>query len=234
MAVSIPLLDTSIAIARRVLRNRPIFSPDRGHIHHRLLDRGNSVRKTALLLYAACAVAAGLSLVLQSSHGQFSGVVVVLFGALVCLGIQYLGYIEFRVAGRLLSKRVMFRMIDDEMKLQQLEEQLSTVGEDEALDLIRKACLDLGVENVFIAGRTDEVIDILLDLSASQVSLPIDSGRTMILHGLPPHDRPLPIERLASLIRKYCQEPRKSLQPAAILVDYAIEGHRSLRPLARS
>jgi UDP-GlcNAc:undecaprenyl-phosphate/decaprenyl-phosphate GlcNAc-1-phosphate transferase len=234
MAFSIPLLDTSIAIARRVLRNRPIFSPDRGHIHHRLLDRGNSVRKTALLLYAACAVAAGLSLALQSSHGQFGTLVVALFGSLVYLGIQHLGYVEFRAARRLLSKRVMFRMIDDEMKLQHLENQLSTADEDEALDLIRKTCLDLGVENVFIAGRTDEVIDVLLDLSASQVNLPIDSSRTLILHGLPPHDRPLPIERLSFLIRQYCQEPRESFQAAPILLDYSIEGQGSLRRLARS
>ncbi|MFZ0592920.1 MAG: MraY family glycosyltransferase [Bryobacteraceae bacterium] len=234
MAISLPLLDTSIAIARRVLRSRPIFSPDRGHIHHRLLDRGNSVRKTALLLYAACSIAAGLSLLQLSSHGLFGVLVILLFGSLVCFGIQHLGYIEFRVASRLLQKRVMFRMIDDEMKLQQLENRLAEADEDEALDLISKTCLDLGVENVFIAGRTDEVVNILLDLSASQVNLPIDSGRTLILHGLPPQDRPLPIERLSSLIRKHFQAPSKPLQPAAVLLDYTIKGERSLRPLARS
>jgi UDP-GlcNAc:undecaprenyl-phosphate GlcNAc-1-phosphate transferase len=205
MAVSLPLLDTSIAIARRFLRNRPIFSPDRGHIHHRLLDRGNSVRKTALTLYGVCAIAAGLSLIQQSLEGQFGSLAIVLFGILVCFGIQYLGYVEFRVAGRLLSKRVMFGIVDSEIKIQQLETQLAAVQEEsEAFNLIRKACTDLGVETVFIAGHRDELIDILLASSESQINLPIDSYRTLVLHGLP-EDRPLPIERLSSILRKHFQ-----------------------------
>ena len=40
LAVSIPLIDVVLSILRRFLRNRPIFQADRGHIHHRLLDRG--------------------------------------------------------------------------------------------------------------------------------------------------------------------------------------------------
>src|SRR5437764_1589081 len=44
MALSIPLLDTTIAIIRRFVRQQPIFSGDRDHIHHRLLDRGLTPR----------------------------------------------------------------------------------------------------------------------------------------------------------------------------------------------
>src|SRR5947208_12565007 len=39
MALSIPLLDTALAIVRRFLRHQPIFGADRGHIHHKLLAR---------------------------------------------------------------------------------------------------------------------------------------------------------------------------------------------------
>jgi len=35
MALSIPLLDTALSVARRLLGGRPIFRADRGHIHHR-------------------------------------------------------------------------------------------------------------------------------------------------------------------------------------------------------
>jgi UDP-GlcNAc:undecaprenyl-phosphate GlcNAc-1-phosphate transferase len=38
MALSIPLLDTALSIVRRYLRRQPIFTADRGHIHHRLID----------------------------------------------------------------------------------------------------------------------------------------------------------------------------------------------------
>src|SRR5947208_10567281 len=44
MALSVPLLDTGIAVVRRFLRRQPIFSADRNHLHHRLLDRGFSSR----------------------------------------------------------------------------------------------------------------------------------------------------------------------------------------------
>ena len=37
MALSLPLIDVLLCIIRRWLRNQPIFSADRGHIHHRLL-----------------------------------------------------------------------------------------------------------------------------------------------------------------------------------------------------
>ena len=63
MALAVPLIDTGVAVARRFLRGQPIFSADARHIHHRLLARGLTPRKVALLLYGACGVAAGLSLV---------------------------------------------------------------------------------------------------------------------------------------------------------------------------
>jgi len=51
-----PLLDTSWAIIRRVAQGRSIFSPDAGHIHHRLLERVKSQKKVAYLIYGLTAV----------------------------------------------------------------------------------------------------------------------------------------------------------------------------------
>jgi UDP-GlcNAc:undecaprenyl-phosphate GlcNAc-1-phosphate transferase len=60
VVLGLPLLDTSLAVARRLAQRRPIFSGDRAHIHHRLLDRllarGHSPRTAVLALYALCAV----------------------------------------------------------------------------------------------------------------------------------------------------------------------------------
>lgn len=50
-----PIVDTSWAIVRRVAKGRSIFSPDAGHIHHRLLQAGLSQKKVAFLLYALTA-----------------------------------------------------------------------------------------------------------------------------------------------------------------------------------
>ncbi|NUQ64158.1 MAG: undecaprenyl/decaprenyl-phosphate alpha-N-acetylglucosaminyl 1-phosphate transferase [Pirellulales bacterium] len=51
----LPLADTSLAVVRRLLRKQSVFQGDRGHVHHRLLDRGFSTAQ-------ALAVLGGLSL----------------------------------------------------------------------------------------------------------------------------------------------------------------------------
>ncbi|MBN1491383.1 MAG: undecaprenyl/decaprenyl-phosphate alpha-N-acetylglucosaminyl 1-phosphate transferase, partial [Phycisphaerae bacterium] len=42
VALAIPLMEMTITTLRRLLRRRPIFVADRGHVHHRLLDLGFS------------------------------------------------------------------------------------------------------------------------------------------------------------------------------------------------
>src|ERR1700687_4335849 len=99
MALAIPLLDTSLAIVRRFLRQKPIFTADRGHIHHRLLDRGFTPRKVALRLYAACGLLA--TLWLCTVWARNVRLLIGLFCACTWVGIQHLGYLEFGVAGRM-------------------------------------------------------------------------------------------------------------------------------------
>lgn len=64
LALGVPIFDTSFAILRRARERRPIFSADRGHLHHRLLNRGLSQRQTVLVLWSItvclCAAAYGL------------------------------------------------------------------------------------------------------------------------------------------------------------------------------
>lgn len=62
LVLSVPIIDTFWVIVRRLSRGRSPFSPDRGHIHHRLLDLGLSHRSTVLLIYAICATLGVVSL----------------------------------------------------------------------------------------------------------------------------------------------------------------------------
>lgn len=48
----LPLLDLYTAVVRRTSHGMSPFAPDRGHLHHRLLDRGHSHRRTVLIMYA--------------------------------------------------------------------------------------------------------------------------------------------------------------------------------------
>ncbi len=49
---SLPILDTSLAFARRWMHRRPVFSADKHHFHHQLVARGLTVRKAVVLSYA--------------------------------------------------------------------------------------------------------------------------------------------------------------------------------------
>ena len=110
VSLGLPVLDTALAIVRRFLRGQPIFSADRGHIHHRLLGLGHSPAKVALLMYAGCAVLAlgGMLLVNQSGY---VAVVLAVVGLGVGVVVQRLRYYEFEELGRLLRKGVQQRQV---------------------------------------------------------------------------------------------------------------------------
>jgi UDP-GlcNAc:undecaprenyl-phosphate GlcNAc-1-phosphate transferase len=79
LVLGVPIIDTFWIIVRRLATGHSPFTPDRGHIHHRLLDLGLSHSQTVLVIYAMCIGLAVLSFLL-SGAGQvyaFLGLAVV-------------------------------------------------------------------------------------------------------------------------------------------------------------
>jgi UDP-GlcNAc:undecaprenyl-phosphate/decaprenyl-phosphate GlcNAc-1-phosphate transferase len=149
LAVSIPLLDVVLSITRRYLRNRPIFEADRGHIHHKLLERGLSPKGAVLTIYGFCGVVALFSLVASSLRNQFSGLIVVVFCAAACMAIQQLGYTEFAMAGRLFLQGGFRRIIDFETRLVEFEKTLArATGIEECWIRIRSGSREFGFRGV--------------------------------------------------------------------------------------
>jgi UDP-GlcNAc:undecaprenyl-phosphate GlcNAc-1-phosphate transferase len=91
LVLGIPIIDTFWIIVRRVVRGRSPFSPDRGHIHHRLLDLGLSHRQTVLVIYAVCIGLGGLSLVLSAENRLYAFIAVLLGSGAVLLAITRVG-----------------------------------------------------------------------------------------------------------------------------------------------
>jgi UDP-GlcNAc:undecaprenyl-phosphate GlcNAc-1-phosphate transferase len=152
IALSVPLLDTSLSVARRFLTAKPLFAADRGHIHHRLLDRGLTHRRVALVFYGLCSVAAVFSLIMSSQH--FERLVIFVFCALAWLGIARLGYVEFRVAGRMFMKGAFRRHLSSEILLQQYEHNLrSAATPQQCWTVIESACRELGFQKVRLMVR---------------------------------------------------------------------------------
>ena len=79
LVLGVPIIDTFWIIVRRLAAGSSPFKPDRGHIHHRLLDLGLTHRQAVLVIYALCAVLGVLALVL-SGTGQLYAFIGILVG----------------------------------------------------------------------------------------------------------------------------------------------------------
>ena len=68
LMLGLPIFDTCFAILRRVSHGQSPMSPDRGHIHHRLIDMGFSQKQAVAVLYIISAIL-GLSAVVLTTIG---------------------------------------------------------------------------------------------------------------------------------------------------------------------
>ena len=69
LVMGVPLFDTLWAIARRALAGKPIWSADRGHLHHRLLARGYTAKRVLLVLYSISILLGVLAVALTKLRG---------------------------------------------------------------------------------------------------------------------------------------------------------------------
>lgn len=146
IVLSIPLLDVTLCVIRRFLRKQPIFAADRGHIHHRLLDRGLTPRQAVLLLYAGCALAAGFSLLQRLLHNPaLAGLLLLLFCAVLWVTIQYLNYPEFSLARQLILGGEWREILQARLKLMGLRQALAAAATvEECWQALRQSAQDLG------------------------------------------------------------------------------------------
>lgn len=86
LVLFVPFLDVLFAIVRRVRRGRSLAHADKEHIHHRLLDIGQTHRQAVLLMYLWSALISGSALAAALIDGRLVvgaivGVAVLVFAA---------------------------------------------------------------------------------------------------------------------------------------------------------
>jgi UDP-GlcNAc:undecaprenyl-phosphate GlcNAc-1-phosphate transferase len=72
LILGLPLIDTVVAIIRRLHDHKSPFTPDRSHIHHKLIDLGLDQKQAVGLLYAVAAIM-GIVAVLFAAYGSSTG-----------------------------------------------------------------------------------------------------------------------------------------------------------------
>ena len=82
LVLGLPVLDTLIVLWGRFRRGRPLHLGDRTHLHHRLLERGLSVRQVVLLEWGLCALLGGAAVFLTGWKKLLAIAAVFIFGFL--------------------------------------------------------------------------------------------------------------------------------------------------------
>jgi UDP-GlcNAc:undecaprenyl-phosphate GlcNAc-1-phosphate transferase len=93
----LPILDTAVALVRRLLNHRPLFVSDRGHIYDQMIDRGIPLKKTVALCYALAALYAlvGIGLSLRTQiKARYALIIYVLAFVLSGLIVWKKGYLK--------------------------------------------------------------------------------------------------------------------------------------------
>jgi UDP-GlcNAc:undecaprenyl-phosphate GlcNAc-1-phosphate transferase len=85
LAMGLPITDTAMAIFRRWVRNLPLSSADRRHVHHLLIGLGLNPRQAAGLLYCFSAGLCGVVLIGVVYKNEFLAVVMGMSGCLAFL-----------------------------------------------------------------------------------------------------------------------------------------------------
>jgi len=226
MALSVPLLDTGLSILRRFLRRQPIFEGDRGHIHHRLLDKGLTQRKVALTLYACCALGATCSVLVINK--SFSGLVVLLFCAMSWIGIQHLGYIEFGVAGRMFIEGAFRRLLNSQIALQTYEDRLNAATTpNEYWRVMEAAFKEFGFHraHMSLGGHTFDWQDTVYPVSSWDITIPItDSDFVRLTRPFGASGQPNVVGPIADILRKTLSAKRPAYINAAASYQAAVAG----------
>jgi UDP-GlcNAc:undecaprenyl-phosphate GlcNAc-1-phosphate transferase len=94
-ALFVPLFDTALAVIRRTIRGQGIMVADRGHIHHRLLDRGFSIWAVLGILGVFCLVSGAAAWLAAVEGQELAAWAVLLIGTAWCVVGRLAGHEEW-------------------------------------------------------------------------------------------------------------------------------------------
>ncbi len=94
VALGLPILDTAFAIIRRYMSGRPIFKPDKGHLHHRLLEMGLTQKQAVLLMYVISGCLGLSAIALTEVNKTLGAFIIVILLFIAYIGARKIGVLE--------------------------------------------------------------------------------------------------------------------------------------------
>ncbi len=152
MTLAVPLFDTALAVVRRLLRSKPIFLADSGHIHHRLLRSGLTARRAVLVLYGVSALAACFALLQSVAPDRLRLPVLILFCGAAWLGTWRVAYPELRVLTRLALGADVRELVRAQLRLRAFEESVAGARTvDDCWLALRDTAREFGFSSIRLA-----------------------------------------------------------------------------------
>lgn len=94
IALGLPILDTTFAIIRRRMSGVPIFQPDKGHLHHRLLALGMTQKQAVLIMYFVSMILGIVALFVANVSYQMGIVTVLVVLAVIIYSAKRIGILR--------------------------------------------------------------------------------------------------------------------------------------------
>jgi len=106
--MAVPLGDILLAMIRRKLSGKSIWHPDRGHIHHRLLEHGLRVPQALAAIASICLITAAISVGAQVTGHD--GLVIGALGMVVIVLVnrKLVGHVEWSLFRAMIARRTMW------------------------------------------------------------------------------------------------------------------------------
>jgi UDP-GlcNAc:undecaprenyl-phosphate GlcNAc-1-phosphate transferase len=159
VSFGLPVTEAGLSLARRFVSGQSLLAGDRGHIHHKLLDRGLTQRQAAILLYAVCALFSLFGLMLLNPQRNLAALIFFVLGVGIVFGVQRLGYAEFSELGSQIKQGVTRRRraLAVNVRVRRASDDLSGVKSTSELFATLSSLLD-----------TDEFDCVLLEINENE------------------------------------------------------------------
>ncbi|MDR2167651.1 MAG: undecaprenyl/decaprenyl-phosphate alpha-N-acetylglucosaminyl 1-phosphate transferase [Clostridiales bacterium] len=86
-ALALPIMDTVYVMVCRILKRKSPMTADRGHLHHKLIDRGYSHKQTVVILYVVSIFAGAIAILIALEN--INALIIGLVALLVLFSIIY-------------------------------------------------------------------------------------------------------------------------------------------------
>jgi len=94
MIFGLPILDTAVALIRRLLNKRPLFVSDRGHIYDQLIDRGIPLKKTVVICYLLAGIYAIIGLIMCPLRHRYAIIILAVTTVISAAVIWKMGFLK--------------------------------------------------------------------------------------------------------------------------------------------